>query len=336
MADASSGLSPAAPGGPVLTPSGPASAAPLSAGDRIAGRYRLIRSVGAARADVPGAGPAEPVLWLAHDEVLARPVAAKLLPTTGRDEASVRAFLTAAGAAGAVTHPVLVRVYDAAVQSPPSADGRPGAGTAYVISEWVDGPSLAEALLADGPWEPDEARALVTQLLDALTALHDAGLTHGRLHPGNLLLAPDGSVRLTDVGMSRALPERAVPAERADDPDPASADVRDLTALLYALLTARWPTSGTPQPSAGLPAAPVGRDGPSRGRLTGPSQIRAGVPRSLDAVVVRALDPSRATSSPDLTTPGGLCDALGGTPAPPPRSKPQRTPRPRRRRRGFA
>ena len=210
------------------------------------------------------------------------------------------------------------------------------AGTAYVISEWVDGPTLADVLLEDGPWEPDRARALVTELLDALTAVHDAGLTHGRVHPGNLLVAPDGSVRLTDVGVSASLPERAVPSSRAFDPDPQSADVRDLAAVLYALLTARWPTSGTPQPCGGLPAAPVGRDGPSRGRLTGPSQVRAGVPRALDAVVVRALDPTRAPQSPDLTTPAGLCDALGGTPAPPLRSRPQRARRPRRRLRFVA
>ena len=288
--------------------------------------------MGAADAGGPGTDAAAPVLWLAHDEVLARPVAAKLLATGGRrGDASVQAFLTAAGAAGAVTHPVLVRVYDAAVQQPSSESTEARAGTAYVISEWVDGPTLSEVLREDGPWEPDEACALITELLDALTALHDAGLAHGRVHPGNLLLAPDGSVRLTDVGVSATLPERAVPAERAGDPDPQSADVRDLAAVLYAVLTARWPASGTPQPSGGLPAAPVGRDGPSRGRLTGPSQIRAGVPRALDAVVVRALDPTRAQHSPDLTTPGGLCDALGGAPAPPPRSKPQRAHRPRRR-----
>ena len=330
--------------------------------------------------------PAPPVLWLAHDEVLARPVAAKLLPTGGRrDEADVRAFLTAAGAAGAVSHPVLVRVYDAAVElseqtrvelseqtkaelseqtrverseqtttapngqedtgpitgiayvsseDPHEPDG-PGrrAGTAYVISEWVDGPTLADVLLADGPWEPEQARGLITELLDALAAVHSAGLTHGRVHPGNLLMAADGSVRLTDVAVSASLPERAVPSSRASDSDPQAADVRDLAALLYALLTARWPASGTPQPSGGLPAAPVGRDGPSRGRLTGPSQIRAGVPRSLDAVVVRALDPKRAPQSPDLTTPAGLCDALGGTPAPLARLRAPRARRPRRRRR---
>lgn len=368
MTDAFFGLSPAAPGGPVLTPPGPTAAAPLAAGHRIAGRYRLVRPVISANhrppASPPGAAkratgdarldtePAPPVLWLAHDEVLARPVAAKLLPTGGRrDEADVQAFLTAAGAAGAVSHPVLVRVYDAAVEFVQEEDTGPiagtayvtttgpheparlgaRAGTAYVISEWVDGPTLADVLLADGPWEPERARALVTELLDALAVVHDAGLAHGGVHPGNLLLAPDGSVRLTDVGTSAALPERTVPASRASDPDPQSADVRDLAALLYALLTGRWPTSGTPQRSGGLPSAPVGRDGPSRGRLTGPSQIRAGVPRALDAVVVRALDPDRAAQSPDLTTPAGLCDALGGTPAPPPRSRPARTRRPRRR-----
>lgn len=281
----------------------------MGAGYRLAGRYRLVRPVPA-----PGHGlrsessPEPPSLWLAHDEVLARPVAAKLLRTDRqRTGPQVQGFLRSAASAGAVSHPVLVRVYD--------ADEEPGAGTAFVISEWVDGPSLASVLADEGPWEPDAARTLVTDVLDALVTLHDAGLVHGRVHPGNLVLGPDGGVRLTDVGLGTALPDRSVPSLRATDTDPRAGDVRDLAAVLYALLTARWPTSATPQPAAGVPAAPVGRDGPLRGRLTGPSQIRAGVPRALNAVVVRALDPVRAAAAPALTTLGGLCDALGGTPA---------------------
>jgi len=272
-----------------------------------------VRPVSPLSADV--AGP--PDLWFAQDEVLARPVAARLLSggsAAGDDggPAGQQALLAAAAAAGAVSHPVLAQVYDAAREPA----GESGSMTAYAISEWVTGPTLAAVLLADGPWEAARACALVTEVADALTAAHATGLAHGRVHLGNLLVPPGGGVRLTDLALS-ALPGHRTPAQRSADPDLLAADVRDLAAVLYALLTARWPASATPQPSGGVPAAPAGRDGPHRGRLISPGQVRAGVPRSLDAVVARALDPDRAPLAPDLTTTAGLCDALhgGGTAA---------------------
>ncbi len=298
----------------------------LLAGDLLAHRYRLVRPVEAA---TPGeGGPA--VLWLARDEVLARPVAVKVLSAVGRRRASAsERFLEAAAASGAVSHPVLARVYDAALEERPAErSGRPAGDidVAYVISEWVEGRTLA-AVLADGPWEPKPACALVTEVADALAAAHAVGLVHGRLHPGNVLIPHGGGVKLTDLAVSTVLPDRAVPAARSTDREGPPADVRDLAAILYALLTARWPASATPQPSGGLAPAPAGRDGPSRGRLTGPGQVRAGVPRALDDVVVRALDPVRAGSAPDLTTAAGFCDALDRTTRadPPPRSAPSRS-----------
>ena len=285
----------------------------LLAGDLLADRYRLVRPVPAA---TPGqAGPAD--LWLAQDEVLDRAVAAKILSAGGRRGAAAsRAFLGAAAAASAISHPVLARVYDAALeQRPAERAGRPAGeiDVAYVISEWVDGPTLAALLAADGPWQPAQACALVTDVADALLAAHAAGFAHGRVHPGNLLFPLGGGVKVTDLAVSAALPGRAVPAGRATDPDPVAADVRDLAAVLYAVLTARWPTSATPQPAGGLPAAPAGKDGASRGRLTSPGQVRAGVPHALNNVVVRALDPTRAQLAPALTTAAGLCDALERT-----------------------
>ena len=285
---------------PVLTP-----------GDLLAGRYRLVRPVDAA---TPGeAGPA--VLWLASDEVLARPVACKVLSAGGRrGAAAARPFLEAAAAAGAVASPVLARVYDAAVeQRPAERSGRPVGeiDVAYVISEWVDGRRLAEVLDQDGPFEAGAAIRLTTALAEALTAAHARGTAHGRLHPGNVLLTRSGAPKLTDLAVSAALPDRAVPAARADDPDRTAADVRDLAAVLYALLTARWPEGGTPQPSGGVPAAPGLRAASDkRARTSSPRQVRAGVPRALDGVVVRALDPVKAAAPPRLTTAAGLSDAL--------------------------
>lgn len=284
----------------------------LRAGDLLAGRYRLVRAVPSA---LPGPSPA--VLWLAQDEVLARPVAAKVLPAGGRlGAAAARPFLAAAAASGAVSHPALARVYDAALEQRPAERGGRAAGeidVAYVLSEWVDGPSLVQQLTAEGAYDPVEAVALTDALGEALAAAHDGGLVHGRVHPGNVLLTRGGAVKLTDLGVSASLPQHTVPGHRSDDPVGAAADARDLAALTYAVLTARWPATATPQPSAGLPAAPAGREaGRPRGRLTSPRQVRAGVPGGLDAVVVRALDPARSAQAPALTSAAGLSAALAG------------------------
>lgn len=291
----------------------------LREGDLLAGRYRLVEPAGTGTPD----DARQAVLWLAHDEVLARPVAAKLLPAGGRRGANTaRPFLAAAAASGAVSHPVLTRVYDAAIEQRPGERAGRAAGeieVAYVISEWVDGPGLVRELMTEGPYDPAQAVELLEQLAEALAVAHAAGLVHGRVHPGNVLLTRGGAVKLTDLAVSAALPDRAVPASRADDPTGPAADVRDLAAVFYAALTARWPASASTQPASGLPPAPTVREsgttaipGQARGRLTSPRQVRAGVPRSLDAVVVRALDPHTAGNSPDLTTAPGLAAAVMG------------------------
>jgi hypothetical protein len=279
----------------------------LAPGDVLAARYRLVRPV---PGELPGPRPS--TVWLASDEVLARPVAAKVLLAAGPGPAATTGpFLDAAATAGSVSSPVLVRTYDAAVEQRSDSDAPAPVDVAYVISEWVDGTTLTDLLRQDGPLGPAEAVALTTTLAEALSTAHAAGLVHGRVHPGNVLVARNGAVRLTDLAVSAALPDGRVPTGRADDPEPPGADVRDLAAVLYALLTARWPVSATPQPAAGVPAAPALREGDEkRGRLISPRQVRAGVPRALDEVVMRALDPRAARQAPALTTPAGLSDAL--------------------------
>ncbi len=284
----------------------------LRAGDLLAERYRLEHPVEPApRANEDEESPA--IVWRAQDEVLARPVAVKVLRAAGRrGAAAARPFLEAAAAAGALSTPTLARVYDAAIQEwPAERAGRPAGevDVAYVISEWVDGRDLAEVLASDGAFEPDQAVALVVEAAEALQSAHDRGVCHARVHPGNVMVTPAGRLKLTDTATSGALPERAVPAARAGDPVGAAADVRDLTAVLYAMLTAKWPASATPQPSCGVPPAPTTRDR-QRGRLTSPRQVRAGVPRALDELVVRVLQP--ATGRPGPSSAAALADALVG------------------------
>jgi serine/threonine protein kinase len=285
------------PSGP-RTPTRPA----LDAGDVLAGRYRLRHLVSAEGAPC--------AVWQASDEVLARPVAVKLLPAGGRaGAAAARPFLEAAGRASSLSHPGLARVYDAATEERPAERGNRTVDVAYVISEWVDGRTLAEVLRTDGPLEPADAVRLAQAAADAVTAAHDGGVGHGRLHPGNLMISASGRLTVTDVAVAAAVHGAPLPPVQPGDPlagPEVARDTRDLAAVLYAMLTARWPAQSTPQPAAGLPAAPA----PAGGAIYAPRQVRAGVPRTLDALVVRALEPGREPGRSAIATPRQLAQAL--------------------------
>lgn len=258
---------------------------PLQVGDSLAGRYSLLAAV---TTDGPAA------LWRAHDEVLARTVALKVVATpnkAARDEAAF--FLEAAVRTGAVNHTGLARVYDA------SQEPRPGRGNdvAMVVSEWVDGEPLDLHLARVGALSAPDAADVLRQAADALTAAHESGLAHARLHPRNVLITAAGRVRLTDLEVAAAL------NHSPDDHRSVAFDTVALGGVLYALVTGRWP-GATGLPGGGLTLAPLSDGHPLSAR-----QLRAGVPRSLDSVITRALDSSRAPTLTPLRTPALLADA---------------------------
>ena len=269
--------------------SAPGTPGPLQVGDLLAGRYLLLDVI----ADD---GPA--VLWRASDEILARAVAVKVLATpTKRAREEAEPFLDAAVRTCSVNHPGLARVYDATLEH------RPGRGNdvAFVISEWVDGEPLDAHLAQTGALAPVDAADVLRQAADALIAAHAGGLLHGRLHPRNVLITPAGRVRITDAAVAAAL--HGHPVATVASREGVRTDTSDLAAILYALVTARWPEI-TELPGGVLPAAPLHDDQPLTAR-----QVRAGVPRALDSVITRGLTPSRLITAPPLTTPSALADA---------------------------
>ncbi|MER7520098.1 protein kinase domain-containing protein [Streptomyces sp. NPDC126499] len=202
----------------------------------LAGRYRLGESIGRG-----GMGK----VWRAHDEVLHRVVAVKEL-TAGRFVAEAdRLVLHArtqkeARAAARITHPGVVTVHDVLEH-----DDRP-----WIVMQYVDGPSLADAAKESGSGtiEPREAARIGLHVLGALRAAHAAGVLHRDVKPANVLLARDGRVLITDFGIAAIegdstitrtgelvgsidylAPERV----RGGDPGPAS-DLWSLGATLYA------------------------------------------------------------------------------------------------------
>ncbi|MEU9603610.1 serine/threonine-protein kinase [Streptomyces sp. NPDC048057] len=154
----------------------------------VAGRYRLLARLGEG-----GMG----VVWRARDEVLGRDVAVKeVRAPVGLTRDDVRRLYARlereARAAGRISHRNVVTVYDVA-----SDDDRP-----WIVMELVRGMSLADALEADGPFPPRRAAHIGAEVLAALTAAHAAGVLHRDVKPGNVLLALDGRVVLSDFGIA--------------------------------------------------------------------------------------------------------------------------------------
>ncbi len=294
--------------GPVVR----AAAEVLAAGHVLGGRYRLDRLV------APELAPLGSGLWQATDLVLERPVAVRVV-VDGDDQVRA-ALLMAAARASTARDPRIAATYDAAEHDPGDGSGP----VAYLVREWVDGQPLRRQL-ADGGLDPQRLHTVLRHAADAVAALHADGGWHGRVHPDNLLVLTGDRVRLTDPGTAVALaavgrpafgrvgnrdgPPALPPAIVADlalgarplDPggDPALLrrcqryDTCDLGRVLYAAGTGTW-VGG---PWRGMPAAPGDGERPHA-----PRQVRAAVPRDLDAVVRRILLPSPGR-------PAGLQDA---------------------------
>ncbi len=218
-------------------------------GEVLGERYRLDE-----HANTDAAGRQ---IWKGTDTVLRRPVALVVRQPGGEAAAEM---LTAAVAASRLAHPHIVGVYDA-------IDER---HRAYVVREWVPGVALRD-VLSQAPLDAERTVLVAHSIAEAVAALHSAGIVHGNIHPGTILIADDGRVVLTDAHADgQTLPE---------------ADVRAVGAVIYGCLTGHWPYA-----EAGRSALPDAvRD--SSGRLATPRQVRGGVPRYLDELAAELLDP---------------------------------------------
>src|SRR4051812_3009708 len=149
------------------------------AGDLIAGRYRLLETLGRG---------AMSSVWLAEDEELGRRVAVKMLaPSADRAR-----FEREARAAAALSHPNICGLYDYG-----EAEGRP-----YMVLEHLPNGSL-EDRLRQGPPGDDEIFRLATEIAAGLAHAHDRGLVHRDLKPSNVLFDAEDRAKIADFGIAR-------------------------------------------------------------------------------------------------------------------------------------
>jgi putative peptidoglycan lipid II flippase len=200
--------------------------------------------------------------WRARDRILARSVVLQILPSSSPYAPEL---LAAAKRASRVADPRILQVLDAV------DDG----SLAYVVREWATGQSL-DIVLAEGPLPSRRAAWVIREVSAAIANAHRIGLSHRRLAPDTVVITKSSGVKVIGLATFAALRDAPVSSD-----DPHAADAYDLGRLLYACLTARWPG----EEKTGLPPAPT-----EHGRLLRPRQVRAGVPRPLDAICDRILN----------------------------------------------
>jgi serine/threonine-protein kinase len=256
----------------------------------LTGRYRLHRLI--ARG-----GMAE--VWEATDETLGRRVAVKvLLPHLAGDSSFLDRFRREAVAAARLAHPNVVETYDAGIDH----------GVAYIVMELVRGRTLREVLGAHGPLPPARAVRIASQVAAALDYAHHSGIVHRDVKPANILLADDDRVKVADFGIAKAAEGTSTPGGPGGQAGPhdltqsgavmgtakylspeqvngqaidGRADVYALGVVLYEMLCGQAPFDGETDLAVALKHV-------SSTPLS-PRQVRAGIPRPLEAVVLRAM-----------------------------------------------
>lgn len=262
--------------------------------DVIGGRYEL---------EVELARGGMATVWRGRDTVLARTVALKVLhPHLAEDPAFLERFRREALAAAGLGHPHIVSIYDTGEGS--------GEGDAshFIVMEHCSGGTLADLLARDGPFGNERAAAVAATICEALAYAHERGIVHRDVKPANVLVGDDGLLKVGDFGIAKAVSEKSdltttgsvlgtvayISPEYASDRElDARSDIYSLGVVLYELVAGLPPFQETSSVATAMkhlnePPPP-------------PRSQRAGISRSLEAVILKALekDPEDRFASAD-------------------------------------
>jgi serine/threonine-protein kinase len=209
-------------------------------GKVLAGRYEVLDRIGQG-------GMA--LVYRARDLALNRMVALKILkPQWAQDDDVVNRFVMEARAAASLDGQHIVQVYDVGADD----DCR------YIVMELVQGTNLKDYLAQHGPLDPDRALAIADQVAEALSVAHARHVVHRDIKPQNILLAEDGTAKVTDFGIARAMSSGTLvntgsilgtaqylsPEQARGRPVGPGSDLYGLGAVLYEMLTGSPPFSG--------------------------------------------------------------------------------------------
>ena len=254
-------------------------------GELIDGRYQLQRLIAAG-------GMAS--IYVAIDIRLDRKVAVKIMhPHLASDEEFVNRFIREAKATAALSHPNIVSIQD-------QGWNENGSPAVFIVMEYIEGFTLRELLAERGALPAREVLQYMVPITSALAEAHRLGIIHRDIKPENILLSKDGRIKIADFGLARGASlastmtvESSVvlgsvsylsPEQVQRGISDARSDIYSLGIVLFELLTGKKPFDGeTPIQIAYMHV---------NERIPAPSTLRADIPASLDAVIVKATSPN--------------------------------------------
>ncbi len=221
------------------------------------------------------------------DRVLSRPVAIKvMLPHLANKESARRRFEREARAVALLKHPDIVEIYDFSA---------PESKQAFIISEFVDGPSLATLLEQRKAFLPEVAAAMAWVMAGALAHAHSKGVVHRDVKPENVLVTSKGQLKLTDFGVAYIMGQSRLTATKALVGSPAHmspeqvtgapidhrSDIFSLGTMLFLLATGKYPYTGDTDVAVIRQIAEAG--------TPDPFQYSPSFPRKLGAIITRMM-----------------------------------------------
>jgi eukaryotic-like serine/threonine-protein kinase len=241
-------------------------------------RYRLVRPLGSGgMADV----------YLAHDSILDRDVALKVMSTRyASDEEFVERFKREAQSAAALSHPNIVSIFDR---------GASEDGTYYIAMEYLSGGTLKDRIMSKGALPARTAAAVALQIAEALQVAHERGVIHRDIKPHNILITESGDVKVTDFGIARAASSSTMtrtgsilgtahyisPEQAMGEPVGPASDLYSLGVVLYEMLTGELPYDA--ETPLGIAMKHV------NGHLQPPKAVNPWVPDGINAITCRLL-----------------------------------------------
>ena len=253
-------------------------------------RYELQEQIG-------GGGMAD--VYRAQDLLLNRPVAVKILHEQFRSDTEfINKFNREAQAAARLSHPNIVNIYDVGVMD----------DAHYIVMEYVPGRTLKDKIKQEGRLSVEEALHIAKDIASALANAHANNLVHCDIKPHNILMMPDGSAKVADFGIARAVTEstmtysgNVVGSVHYFSPEQAKgtmitpkSDVYSLGVVLYEMLTGTLPFTGETPVSIAMKHL---QDEPLSVRQIDPS-----IPPVVEAIVTRAMskDPAMRPDAAEL------------------------------------
>jgi serine/threonine-protein kinase len=233
------------------------------------------------------------------DNRLGRTVAIKRLRVDLASDATFQArFRREAQSAASLNHPTIVSVYDTGEEADPSGSG---VTIPYIVMEYVAGKTLRDLIREGRKIMPERALEITSGVLEALDYSHRAGIVHRDIKPGNVMLTPQGQVKVMDFGIARAVADTSStmtqtaavigtaqylsPEQARGETVDARSDLYSTGCLLYELLTGRPPFVGESPVSVAYQHV--------REQPLPPSSFDPDIPPEVDAVVLKALAKNR-------------------------------------------